>query len=238
MLAALSEMAGVLGPMVGASRRYDGPMGKSDRAFVFGALGALGRRSAAAAGTGSPGSMPLLAVLLVVTIVNRVRARPAREAGRMNACTLTADVQEPHARGRREDVRDARRRRAVLPPLARARRRRRAAPIVLFHRGHEHSGRMAHLADELDLPDFAVFAWDARGHGRSPGERGFSPSFGTSVRDVQTFVDHIARDATASPVEDMAVVAQSVGAVLVATWAHDYAPQHPRAWCSPRPPSR
>ena len=27
------------GPMVGASRRYDGPMGKSDRAFVFGALG-------------------------------------------------------------------------------------------------------------------------------------------------------------------------------------------------------
>ena len=35
--------------------------------------------------------------------------------------------------------------------------------LVLFHRGHEHSGRMAHLADEFDLPDFAVFAWDARG---------------------------------------------------------------------------
>jgi alpha-beta hydrolase superfamily lysophospholipase len=56
--------------------------------------------------------------------------------------------------------------------------------ILLFHRGHEHSGRMAHLSDELDLPDFAVFAWDARGHGRSPGERGFSHSLGTSVRDV------------------------------------------------------
>src|SRR5712671_3764527 len=48
--------------------------------------------------------------------------------------------------------------------------------ILLFHRGHEHSGRMAHLTDELDLPDFAVFAWDARGHGLSPGERGFSPA--------------------------------------------------------------
>lgn len=36
---AVSEMAGALGPMVGAERRYDGPMGKSDRAFVFGALG-------------------------------------------------------------------------------------------------------------------------------------------------------------------------------------------------------
>jgi len=96
--------------------------------------------------------------------------------------------------------------------------------VVLFHRGHEHSGRMAHLVDELDLPDFAFFAWDARGHGKSPGVRGFSPSFGTSVRDVQTFVDHIGATHGVAA-EDMAVVAQSVGAVLVATWAHDYAPK-------------
>jgi len=37
--AALSEMTGALGPMIGARRQYQGPMGKSDRAFVFGALG-------------------------------------------------------------------------------------------------------------------------------------------------------------------------------------------------------
>jgi len=37
--AAVSEMAGALGPMVGAPRQYQGPMGKSDRAFLFGALG-------------------------------------------------------------------------------------------------------------------------------------------------------------------------------------------------------
>src|SRR5512132_4689091 len=79
--------------------------------------------------------------------------------------------------------------------------------VVLFHRGHEHSGRMAHLADELDLPDFAVFAWDARGHGRSPGERGYSPSFGTSVRDVQTFVDHVGA-VHGFPLASIAVVAQ------------------------------
>src|SRR3712207_7419379 len=41
--------------------------------------------------------------------------------------------------------------------------------VVLFHRGHEHSGRLAELAATLDLHDTAVFAWDARGHGRSPG---------------------------------------------------------------------
>src|SRR5713226_7303752 len=38
LLAVSSEMTGVLGLTIGASRRYDGPMGKSDRAFVFGAV--------------------------------------------------------------------------------------------------------------------------------------------------------------------------------------------------------
>lgn len=41
LLALFTEYAGVLAPMVGAPRRYDGPMGKSDRAFVIGALGLL-----------------------------------------------------------------------------------------------------------------------------------------------------------------------------------------------------
>ncbi len=99
----------------------------------------------------------------------------------------------------------------------------RRGAIVLFHRGHEHSARMAHVVEELDLSDFDFFAWDARGHGRSPGERGFSPSIGTSVRDVETFVRHVGTTYGIA-VEDIAAVAQSVGAVLVSAWAHDYAP--------------
>ena len=73
VLSIIAELAGVLGPMVGASRRYDGPMGKSDRAFVFGVLGLL-------VGLGV-NLDPVLAwiwagtiVLLAATIVNRVRA--------------------------------------------------------------------------------------------------------------------------------------------------------------------
>jgi alpha-beta hydrolase superfamily lysophospholipase len=100
----------------------------------------------------------------------------------------------------------------------------RRGAVVLFHRGHEHGARMAHLVDELNLPDFDFFAWDARGHGRSPGQRGYSPSFATSVRDVQTFIDHIG-EAHGVPQRDIHVIAQSVGAVLIATWAHDYAPK-------------
>lgn len=95
--------------------------------------------------------------------------------------------------------------------------------IVLLHRGHEHSGRLAHLVHELNLPEFAFAAWDARGHGLSSGERGYSPSVGTSVRDLQGFIDHIGERHGAKP-EEIALVAQSVGAVLAAAWVHGYAP--------------
>ena len=68
----LSEMAGALGPMAGTTRRYDGPMGKSDRALVFGALGAY-------VGVGGVlpdyalALMPALTLLITCNIVLRVR---------------------------------------------------------------------------------------------------------------------------------------------------------------------
>ena len=72
VLAVISEFAGVLGSAIGASRRYDGPMGKSDRAFAFGALGLwVGVGGVLPAWTAW--LMPAIAALLVVTIVNRVR---------------------------------------------------------------------------------------------------------------------------------------------------------------------
>lgn len=71
-LAALSEMTGALGPMVGAPRQYQGPMGKSDRAFLFGALGLwLGIAG------GLPNAffwlLPAAALAIVINIFNRVR---------------------------------------------------------------------------------------------------------------------------------------------------------------------
>ncbi len=73
VLSALTEYAGVLGLMVGADRRYDGPMGKSDRAFVVGVLGLLLAMSwigAAAVDT----VVLIAAVLCVLTVIRRVRA--------------------------------------------------------------------------------------------------------------------------------------------------------------------
>ncbi|WP_345776354.1 CDP-alcohol phosphatidyltransferase family protein [Luteimonas salinisoli] len=78
LLAALTEYAGVLGVMTGASRRYDGPMGKSDRAFVVGLLGlllGLGLVSAPAVN----GVLVAMALLCLVTVWRRV-ARGLRES--------------------------------------------------------------------------------------------------------------------------------------------------------------
>jgi CDP-diacylglycerol---glycerol-3-phosphate 3-phosphatidyltransferase len=72
LLSVLTEMTGVIGVQIGASRRYDGPFGKSDRAFVFGLLGLL-------LGLGVklerliPYVLEAMTLLLVVTIWNRAR---------------------------------------------------------------------------------------------------------------------------------------------------------------------
>jgi CDP-diacylglycerol--glycerol-3-phosphate 3-phosphatidyltransferase len=72
VLGIVGEMAGALGPMLGVERRYDGPFGKSDRAFAFGFLAFL-------IGLGlTPGTWTTiyLAVLLglaALTVLNRAR---------------------------------------------------------------------------------------------------------------------------------------------------------------------
>lgn len=95
--------------------------------------------------------------------------------------------------------------------------------VVMFHRGHEHSGRTEHIVRELGLDGFDFFAWDARGHGMSPGERGDAPGIDALVRDVDVFIRHLADEHGILP-ENIVVLAQSVGAVLATTWVHDYAP--------------
>ncbi|WP_299195246.1 CDP-alcohol phosphatidyltransferase family protein [uncultured Amphritea sp.] len=73
LLAVMSEMIGVVAVQIGASRRYDGPSGKSDRALFFGLLGflyALGVNP----GIWSSAVLLLIIVLLAVTIINRAKS--------------------------------------------------------------------------------------------------------------------------------------------------------------------
>lgn len=72
VLALLTEMTGVVALQIGASRRYDGPLGKSDRAFAFGLL-ALLLGLGVEPGTWSTALLILIAILHIVTVFNRGR---------------------------------------------------------------------------------------------------------------------------------------------------------------------
>lgn len=69
----IAEMAGALGPLIGAPRRYDGPLGKSDRAFAFGLLAVL-IGIGFAPDAWSSVYLAILLALSAVTVVNRARA--------------------------------------------------------------------------------------------------------------------------------------------------------------------
>lgn len=86
--AALTEYAGVLGLMVGAQRRYDGPMGKSDRAFVVGVLGLLLAMGLIDADIVEPVTWTM-ALLCGVTVVRRVRAGLAQATMPSNTASGT-----------------------------------------------------------------------------------------------------------------------------------------------------
>jgi CDP-diacylglycerol--glycerol-3-phosphate 3-phosphatidyltransferase len=72
VLAVIGEMTGVVAVQIGSSRRYDGPLGKSDRAFALGALALL-------LGCGVPRGpwvdivLGVLIALAALTVVQRAR---------------------------------------------------------------------------------------------------------------------------------------------------------------------
>lgn len=71
-LAIVTELTGLVALQIGATRRYDGPMGKSDRAFVFGLLALLAGLRVPLAPWLTP-VLGLILLLLALTILNRAR---------------------------------------------------------------------------------------------------------------------------------------------------------------------
>lgn len=69
----IAEMAGALGPMLGGIRQYNGPLGKSDRAFAFGLLAVL-LGLGLTPGTWSTIYLSALLLLGILTVLNRARS--------------------------------------------------------------------------------------------------------------------------------------------------------------------
>jgi CDP-diacylglycerol--glycerol-3-phosphate 3-phosphatidyltransferase len=70
LLAVFTEMIGVVAVQIGASRSYRGLLGKSDRAFVFGAVSLL-LGAGVRAGRWVSAVLALMVILLLLTIFNR-----------------------------------------------------------------------------------------------------------------------------------------------------------------------
>ena len=63
------------------------------------------------------------------------------------------------------------------------------AVICLVHGMGEHSGRYGHVADRLTQAGYSVFAFDLRGHGKSEGPRGHTPSYEALMRDIFSLLE-------------------------------------------------
>ena len=65
------------------------------------------------------------------------------------------------------------------------------AVVCLVHGLGEHSGRYAHVANRLTKAGYIIFAFDLRGHGRSEGQLGHSPSYEALLNDVNFFLNEV-----------------------------------------------
>lgn len=97
VLALMTEMTGTVAVMAGSTRRYDGPMGKSDRAVVFGALGLWIGLTGGAPAAFANWFPKVMAVLLILTAVNRVR-------GALRGAAVSIDEEGEYACVRRIDL--------------------------------------------------------------------------------------------------------------------------------------
>ena len=63
------------------------------------------------------------------------------------------------------------------------------AVVCLVHGMGEHSGRYVHVADRLTKAGYALFTFDIRGHGKSSGPRGHTPSYEALMKDIPSLLE-------------------------------------------------
>jgi alpha-beta hydrolase superfamily lysophospholipase len=66
------------------------------------------------------------------------------------------------------------------------------AVVCLVHGLGEHSGRYDHMAEAFNRDQYALLAFDLRGHGRSEGRRGHAPSYTLLMSDIEKLLNEAA----------------------------------------------
>jgi alpha-beta hydrolase superfamily lysophospholipase len=84
--------------------------------------------------------------------------------------------------------------------------------LAIVHGFGEHSGRYPNVVDHLVPRGYAVYGFDLRGHGRSPGQRGHINDWAEYRGDVGAFLQMIATKEQACPIF---VLGHSMGSLIV-----------------------
>ena len=90
------------------------------------------------------------------------------------------------------------------------------AVVCLVHGLGEHSGRYAHVAAALNDAGYALLGFDLRGHGKSGGPRGHTPSYDTLMDDIGRL---LAEAAQRYPGQPQFLYGHSLGGNLVLNYA-------------------
>ena len=93
--------------------------------------------------------------------------------------------------------------------------------LIIIHRGHEHSERLSELTQDEKFLKYNIFAYDLRGHGYTEAKT--SPNAMDYVRDLDFFIKHIKSEYQIKE-EDIFIVANSIGGVILSAYVHDFAP--------------
>lgn len=96
------------------------------------------------------------------------------------------------------------------------------AVVCLVHGLGEHSGRYAHVAAALTAAGYALLGFDLRGHGRSAGLRGHTPSYKALLDDIALLLEQAERYFPGRP---RFLYGHSLGGNLVLNYALRRRPQ-------------
>lgn len=96
------------------------------------------------------------------------------------------------------------------------------AAVIIVHGFSDHSGRYATIVQDLVHRTIAVYSFDQRGHGRSPGKRGFIESFTEFRQDLLSFKHIVAAQHADIP---LYLMGHSMGGLIVL----DFGLHHPDA---------
>ena len=86
---------------------------------------------------------------------------------------------------------------------------------IIVHGALEHSGRYQELSENLEKNNINCFRFDLRGHGKSSGIQGDSPSFQSFIEDLESFIFFLTKEKI---IEDYILIGHSLGGLIVLSY--------------------